>query len=119
MDAKDFKTLHEIVHAARLKLDRTAWDYLVGGAETETTLRRNRLAIDRLGLLPRVLNDVSSVDTSGELLGQQLDLPVVLAPIGSLQMFDPGGGASAARGSGSSSLRSSTALPMASSARTW
>lgn len=96
MDAKEFKTLHEIVRAARLKLDRTAWDYLVGGAETETTLRRNRLAIDRLGLMPRVLNDVSSVDTSGELLGQNLSMPIVLAPIGSLQVFDPGGGASAA-----------------------
>ncbi len=96
MDAKEFKTLHEIVRAARLNLDATAWDYLVGGSETETTLRRNRLAIDRLGLIPRVLNDVSEVDTSGTLLGQSLKLPVVLAPIGSLQVFDPGGGASAA-----------------------
>ncbi|MBT4495080.1 MAG: alpha-hydroxy-acid oxidizing protein, partial [Gammaproteobacteria bacterium] len=39
---------------------------------------------------------VSSVDTSGTILGHSLKLPVLLAPIGSLQVFDPGGGASAA-----------------------
>lgn len=96
MDPRDFKTLHEIIKAARLNLDDTYWDYLVGGAETETTLRRNRLAIDKLALLPRVLNDVSNVDTSGEFLGQQLSLPLILAPIGSLQMIHPSGGAGAA-----------------------
>ena len=96
MDPKDLKTIHEIVKAAKLNLDITRWDYLVGGAETETTLRRNRHAIDKLGLLPRVLNDVSNVDTSGTFLGQQLSLPLILAPIGSLEMFDPGGASSAA-----------------------
>ena len=85
MDPKDLKTIHEIVKAARLNLDVTLWDYLVGGAETETTLRRNRYAIDKLGLLPRVLNDVSNVDTSGTFLGQVLSLPLILAPIGSLE----------------------------------
>ena len=40
-----FQTLHEIVRAARATLAPGPWDYLVGGAETETTLRRNRLAI--------------------------------------------------------------------------
>lgn len=97
MDPRDFKTIHEIVKAARLKLDNTYWDYLIGGAETETTLRRNRHAIDKLGLLPRVLNDVSSVDTGRYFLNRKLKLPVVLAPIGSLQVLEPGGGATAAR----------------------
>ena len=41
-----FQTLHEIVQAARTNLAPGPWDYLVGGTETETTLRRNRLAID-------------------------------------------------------------------------
>lgn len=97
LDPKDFKTIHEIIKAARLNLDNTYWDYLIGGAETETTLRRNRYAIDKLGLMPKVLNDVSEVDTSRTLLGQQLSLPVILAPIGSLQVLDSGGGATAAQ----------------------
>ena len=96
MTSTDFKTIHEIVKAARLKLDNTYWDYLIGGSETETTLKRNRYAIDKLGLLPRVLNDVSNVDTGRSLLGRELKLPVILAPIGSLQVLEAGGGATAA-----------------------
>ncbi len=95
MSEVPFRTLHEIVKAAKLKLDRTAWDYLIGGTETEATLRRNRLAIDTTALRPRVLNDVSNIDPSGTILGQSLTMPVILAPIGSLQMFDEGGGAAA------------------------
>ncbi len=91
-----YRTIHEIVKAAKLNLNQTYWDYLVGGTETETTLKRNRLAIDSRALSPRVLNDVSSVDTSGSILGQKLAMPVMLAPIGSLQVFDEKGGAAAA-----------------------
>jgi isopentenyl diphosphate isomerase/L-lactate dehydrogenase-like FMN-dependent dehydrogenase len=90
-----FRTIHEIVKAARLRLNQTSWDYLIGGTETETTVKRNRIAIDSRALRPRVLNDVSNIDTSGSILGQKLDIPVMLAPIGSLQVFEEGGGASA------------------------
>ena len=48
---EQFHNLHEFVAAARAKLDRNVWDYLIGGAETETTLRRNRLGA-RLARLP-------------------------------------------------------------------
>lgn len=109
-----FKTLHEIVHTARDNLNAMNWDYLIGGSDTETTLRRNRFAIDRLGLVPRVLNDVSKVDTGCTFLGHRLELPVLLAPIGSLQVFDPGGGASAAiaaADSGVMSIASSVCEP--------
>lgn len=93
----DFETLHEIVQRAKLNLSQHLWDYLIGGTETETTLRRNRYALDSLGFRPRVLNNVSSVDCSTELLGRKLRLPVILAPIGSLESFHPGGGSSAAQ----------------------
>ncbi len=93
----EFLTLHELVAAARRKLSQNIWDYLIGGAETETTVRRNRQALDSLAFRPRVLRDVSSIDTSGKLLGHALRSPVVLAPIGSLESFDPGGAASAAK----------------------
>ena len=83
-----FQNLHEIVAAARAKLDRNVWDYLIGGAETETTVRRNRLAIDSLALRPRILRDVNGTDTSGKFLGRTLKMPVALAPIGSIERFD-------------------------------
>ena len=95
-----FLNLHEIVLAARAKLDRNYWDYLIGGAETETTLRRNRLAIDSLAFRPRVLRDVSRIDTGSTFFGRRVRIPVMLAPVGSIETFTPGGGATAAKASG-------------------
>ena len=92
-----FEVLHEFVAPARRKLSMPTWDYLMGGAETETTFERNRVALDSIAFRPRVLRNVEKVDTGVQLLGHQLKLPVVLAPIGSLQDFDPEGGAAATR----------------------
>ena len=89
--AGEFYNLHEIVHKARANLNQNDWDYIVGGTETETTLRRNRMALDSIALRPRVLRDVSKVDSSVEVLGRKLRLPVVLSPVGSLESFHPGG----------------------------
>jgi isopentenyl diphosphate isomerase/L-lactate dehydrogenase-like FMN-dependent dehydrogenase len=84
---RDYQTLHEFIHQARLNLPQTTWDYLTGSSETETTQVRNRLAIESLAFRPRVLRDVSSIDTSGDVLGKRMRLPVILAPIGSLESF--------------------------------
>jgi isopentenyl diphosphate isomerase/L-lactate dehydrogenase-like FMN-dependent dehydrogenase len=95
-----FTTLHEIVRAARTNLAPGPWDYLIGGAETETTLRRNRQALDSIAFRPRVLRDVSKVDASATLLGRPTRIPVMLAPIGSIETFAEGGGATAAKAAG-------------------
>ncbi len=89
--ASEFYTLHEIVRKARANLNQNDWDYIVGGTETETTLRRNRMALDSIALRPRVLRDVSKVDPSVEVLGRKLRLPIVLCPVGSLESFNPRG----------------------------
>jgi isopentenyl diphosphate isomerase/L-lactate dehydrogenase-like FMN-dependent dehydrogenase len=99
MDEK-FQTLQEIVKAARQNLAPGPWDYLIGGAESETTLKRNRQALDSIALRPRVLRDVSKIDCTASLLGRRIRIPVMLAPVGSIESFDPGGGAAAARASG-------------------
>ena len=91
----DFQCLHEFIPAARKKLSDNVWGYLVGATETETTLRRNRMALDSLALRPRVCVDVSHIDTSTTLFGRKLRMPVILAPVGSLESFDPGGAATA------------------------
>ena len=92
-----FLSNEEIVQRARKNLPQGAWDYLVGASESETTMRRNRLAFDRLAFRPRVLRDVSTVDTSTTFLGHDLKIPALLAPIGSLQVFNPEGGAASTR----------------------
>ena len=94
-----FQTLHEIARAARLNLAPGPWDYLVGGTETETTLRRNRQALDSIAFRPRVLRNVVKIDLTASLLGRPTRLPVLLAPIGGLESFEPGGGATVARAS--------------------
>jgi glycolate oxidase len=93
----DMHNLHEIIAKARQNLNQNDWDYIVGGAESETTLRRNRLALDSLAFRPRVLRDVSNVDCSVNQLGRKLRLPVVLAPVGSLESFHPLGAESVVR----------------------
>jgi len=82
--------------AARKNLSDDIWDYLIGAAETETTDKRNRLALESLALRPRVLRDISVRDTSGSILGHKLKMPVILAPIGSLQDMVEGGAESVA-----------------------
>jgi glycolate oxidase len=89
--ASEFYTLHEIVRKARANLNQNDWDYIVGGTETETTLRRNRMALDAIALRPRVLRDVSKINPSVEVLGRKLRLPIVLCPVGSLESFNPHG----------------------------
>jgi glycolate oxidase len=85
----DLLNLHEIIARARANLNQNDWDYIVGGCESETTLRRNRMALDSLAFRPRVLRDVSNVDCSVSQFGRNLRLPVVLAPVGSLESFHP------------------------------
>ena len=94
-----FQTLHEIVRAAKHRLPAGEWDYLTGGTETETTMRRNRLALDTIALRPRVLRNVSKVDATSTFLGRPVRIPVMFAPIGSIESFTPGGGATAAQAS--------------------
>ena len=93
----DLLNLHEIIAKARQNLNQNDWDYITGGAESETTLRRNRMALDAIAFRPRVLRDVSRVDASVRQFGRRLRLPLVLAPIGSLESFADGGAESVAR----------------------
>ena len=87
-----FEVLHEFVEPARKNVTPETWDYLMGGAETETALNRNRMAIDALALRPRVLRDVEKANISASFLGHDWRAPVFLAPIGSLQDITKDGG---------------------------
>jgi glycolate oxidase len=85
----DYLTNHEIILAARRAASGPVWDYICGGSESETTMRRNRLGLDSLAFRPRVLCDVSHIDTATSLLGLPSRLPVFLAPMASLQLMTP------------------------------
>jgi isopentenyl diphosphate isomerase/L-lactate dehydrogenase-like FMN-dependent dehydrogenase len=87
----EFATIQEIVLKAHREMRPQLWDYVSGGSESETTLRRNRQAIDRIAFRPRVLRDVSEIDPSVSFLGRKLRIPVFLAPIGEMQQVHPEG----------------------------
>lgn len=93
----DYTSNQKIIEAAHQSLDQEIWDFIAGGTESETTLRRNRLALDSIALRPRMLRDVSEIDTSGRLLGHELTIPVILAPMGNMKKMHPNGALEAAR----------------------
>lgn len=87
----------DLRHLARRHLPRGIFDYLDGGAEDERSLAANTGDFSSVGLCPRVLRDVSSVDTSSTLLGRSLPLPLVLAPTGFTRIAEPEGELAVAR----------------------
>ncbi|HET9682994.1 MAG TPA: alpha-hydroxy-acid oxidizing protein, partial [Gemmatimonadaceae bacterium] len=73
--------------AAERAMSREAFAYTAGGAGSESTVRANRAAFDQWRIVPRVLRDVSVRDTSIELFGRRLPTPLVLSPIGVLELM--------------------------------
>jgi glycolate oxidase len=96
--AGNFVSLQEIVATARRNLPQDLWDHLSGGSDSETTLLRNRQALDSLALRQRVLVDVRKIDITTTLLGRKLSSPVFLAPVGGFVGFaHPEGACNVAR----------------------
>ena len=77
-----------------------AFDYIDGGADREITLRGNCAAFDEILFRPRCAVATPGCDLSTTVLGAKLDLPVILAPVGSSRMFYPRGEEAAARAAG-------------------
>ena len=71
---------------ARLLMSPEAFAYIAGGAGAELTMRANRAAFARRRIVPRVLRDVSRRDLAVEIFGRRLASPLLLAPIGVLEV---------------------------------
>src|SRR5918996_2858593 len=76
--------IEDLRRMAKRRLPRAIFDFFDGGAEDEVTLRENRAAFERVRLLPRVLVDVSKVDTTVDLFGKPSALPLAIAPTGGI-----------------------------------
>ena len=92
--------LFDYERAAKRKLAPAAWAYISGGAADEITLRWNRQALERIALWPRVLVDVSRIDTGLTLLGEKLAFPILLAPAAMHRIAHREGEVATARGAG-------------------
>lgn len=82
---------------AKRRLPGGVFDYIDGGAEDESALYRNSASFGRYEFRPRILRDMSSIDTSTTLLGKTIPMPLVLAPTGFSRIADPQGELAVAR----------------------
>jgi glycolate oxidase len=90
-------TTTELVALAKKRLPDAAWEFIVGGAETETTMIRNRHALDSIAFRPRVLRNVEAASPATTFLGVKQRIPVLLAPIASMTDVDAQGALPVAR----------------------
>src|ERR1700691_4341377 len=93
-------SLYDYESAAKRILSAPAWEYFNGGSADELTLRRNRQALDSLQLKPRVLVDVTRIDTSLTLLDCNMAHPIILAPTSSHLLAHPDAEVATVRGAG-------------------
>ncbi len=90
-------TVTDLRALASRRAPRAVFDYTDGAAEAELSLRRARQAFSRVEFVPRVLRDVSGVDTSTTMLGARSALPLALAPTGFTRMMHADGESAVAR----------------------
>jgi isopentenyl diphosphate isomerase/L-lactate dehydrogenase-like FMN-dependent dehydrogenase len=76
---------------AKARLDKLAYDYMVGGSEDEVSLRDNRVAFERILLRPKALVDVHQIDLTTEIFGQKWEHPLFLCPAGGKNCLYPDG----------------------------
>jgi 4-hydroxymandelate oxidase len=95
-------TIDDYEAIARERMERSAFDYYAGAAGDERTLAANREAFSRIPLRPRVLVDVSSVDTRTTVLGRAIDCPILLAPTAFNRLAHDEGEKAAARAAAAS-----------------
>jgi L-lactate dehydrogenase (cytochrome) len=93
-------SINDLRRAARRRLPRIVFDYIDGGAEDERTLRANSRAFRSVTLRPRSAVATVSCDLRTTVLGTRVELPFLLAPLGSSRMFYPRGEIAAAAAAG-------------------
>jgi len=93
-------TIGDLRLLAKRRLPRMVFDYIDGGAETERTMRENASTFDDVLLRPRSAVATYSCDLSTTVLGQQIAMPVICAPVGSSRLFWPRGEEQASRAAG-------------------
>lgn len=96
--------IEDLRRLAQRRLPRAVFDYIDGGADGEVTLRENRRVWDEICFRPRNAVATPVCDTSVSVLGTDIALPMILAPLGSTRMFHPAGELAAARAAGDAGI---------------
>ena len=96
--AADLVNVFEMEEIAKARLSRQLYDHIAGGAGAEVTLRRNREFFDRITFRPRILIDVREMNLRCKLLDQDMEWPVLIAPLSGQQLLHPKGDAATLQG---------------------
>jgi L-lactate dehydrogenase (cytochrome) len=97
---KNAHTIEDLRKAAKRRLPRVVFDYIDGGSDGEVTMRENCTVFDRVRFRPRNAAAMGAVDLHATVLGTTIDLPFLLAPVGSSRLFFPRGECVAAKQAG-------------------
>src|ERR1041384_2551473 len=100
VDPPSIVNIADLRAAAKKRLPRVVFDYIDGGADAEWTMRENARVFDDVVLRPRSAVATAKVDLRTTVLGQSIELPFLLAPVGSSRLFWPRGEEVAARAAG-------------------
>ena len=92
--------IEDLRRGARRRLPRAVFDYIDGGADREHTLSKNSRAYDEIIFRPRCAVAAPKYDMRTTVLGTEIAMPIILAPVGSSRMFYPRGEELAARAAG-------------------
>lgn len=82
-------SFQQLEQEARKKMSDQAFAYIAGGAGNESTMNSNQAAFEKFKIVPRMLRNVSERDTSIELFGQKIPSPILICPVGVLEMVHP------------------------------
>ncbi|SEE11059.1 L-lactate dehydrogenase (cytochrome) [Rhodococcus pyridinivorans] len=93
-------SVHDLRSIAKRRSPRAVFDYTDGAAENEISLARSVSAFERVEFRPNVLRDVSAIDTTTTILGQQANFPLVMGPTGYTRMMHHSGEPAVARAAG-------------------
>src|SRR5688572_14206256 len=100
VDSPHVLNVADLRRAAKRRLPRAVFDYIDGGADTEWTLRENSRVFDDVMFRPRSAIATKRCELGTTVLGESVDLPILLAPVGSSRLFYPRGEELAARAAG-------------------
>ena len=83
--------IQDYYSSAKCILPKSLWDFMEGGASDELTISMNKNDFNKIQIIPRRMVNIKQLDTSTSVLGQKIQFPVILAPIGGQRHFHEDG----------------------------
>ena len=97
MSLKNCYNFEDFRKLAKKKLPAPIFQYIDGGADDETTLKRNTNSFDDCDLIPNILRSVGEPDLSTTVFGRKIDMPIFLSPTAMQSLYHPDGDKASAR----------------------